>query len=119
VVLGVTMLETGTRRVYAADDVVQGLGLNVLGTLPRLPAAARRAVPAPGSAEANEQGLMVEAIDGVRTVLLNTPRGPQVRVIMVSSAMGGEGKTTLASHLAASLARAWRRTLLIDCDLRN
>jgi capsular exopolysaccharide synthesis family protein len=33
--------------------------------------------------------------------------------------MSGEGKTSLATHLAASLARSRRNTLLIDCDLRN
>jgi capsular exopolysaccharide synthesis family protein len=38
---------------------------------------------------------------------------------MVTSAGGGEGKTSLASQLAASLARAWRKTLLIDGDLRH
>jgi succinoglycan biosynthesis transport protein ExoP len=34
-------------------------------------------------------------------------------------AVGGEGKTSLASLLAASLARAWRKTLLLDADLRK
>jgi capsular exopolysaccharide synthesis family protein len=38
---------------------------------------------------------------------------------MVTSAGGGEGKTSLATHLAASLARGWRNTLLIDGDLRH
>jgi capsular exopolysaccharide synthesis family protein len=53
------------------------------------------------------------------TVLLHGPRMDGARVVMVTSAGGGDGKTTLASHLAASLARAWRKTLLIDGDLRN
>jgi capsular exopolysaccharide synthesis family protein len=43
----------------------------------------------------------------------------EMRVVMVTSAVSGEGKTTLASHLAGSLARSGRRTLLIDCDLRH
>jgi capsular exopolysaccharide synthesis family protein len=38
---------------------------------------------------------------------------------MVTSAVAGEGKTSLASHLSLSLGRAGRSTLLIDGDLRR
>ena len=38
---------------------------------------------------------------------------------MVTSAMGGEGKTSLSCHLATSLARSGRKTILVDTDLRR
>src|SRR5262249_35736251 len=43
----------------------------------------------------------------------------KLQIVMITSALAGEGKTSLASHLSASLARAGRRTLLVDSDLRN
>src|SRR5205085_4252844 len=90
------------------------------GTLPALPARARRPLPA-GSDDKDLywQNRVNEAIDAIRTLLLHTARSETLQVVMVTSAAGGEGKTSVASHLAASLARAWRKTLLVDGDLRN
>ncbi len=109
--------EFRARRVYHSDDVAVGLGLDLLGTLPPVPVAARPVVPVDGTAL--EHGTLVEAVDGVRTRLLHAARNHSVRVLMVASAIGGEGKTSLATHLAASLARGGRKTLLVDGDLRN
>jgi capsular exopolysaccharide synthesis family protein len=52
-------------------------------------------------------------------LLLHIAQQKKCRVIMISSAVAGEGKTLLSTHLAASLARAGYRALLIDGDLRR
>ena len=117
---GVGLWEFRNRKVNSADEVSQGLGLNVLGTLPTLPARLRR--PVPGNARPRDlqlQNQMTEAVDAIRTLLLHQTRTQALQVVMITSPGGGEGKTSLASQLAASLARAWRKTLLVDGDLRN
>lgn len=62
---------------------------------------------------------LIEAFHGLRTsVLLSTARRPPA-TMLVTSAQGGEGKTTVAANLAISLAQLGERVLLIDADLRR
>jgi capsular exopolysaccharide synthesis family protein len=110
--------ECRARRIHTADEISTGLGMRVVGAVPSLAHAAQRVVNTGGEDDLHEQHLL-ESIDGIRTVLLRDADVQDTRVVMVTSAASGEGKTTLASHLAGSLARAGRRTLLIDCDLRR
>jgi len=115
----VALVEFRTRRVTSSDEITQGLGIPTVGTMPALPVRARRA-PLTGNAQqsAGWQALLTESVDALRTLLLRA-LGEGSRVVLVTSAVPGEGKTSLASQLAASLARAWRKTLLVDGDLRK
>jgi len=64
------------------------------------------------------QVLFANAVQSLcSTVLLSSSR--QMRSILVTSPLPGQGKTVTACHLAAANARKQRRTLLIDCDLRS
>jgi capsular exopolysaccharide synthesis family protein len=117
VCLSIAWLEFRKRRIQSSDEVMRGLGMRVVGAVPALPVLVRSR---PNAANQSAAGnTLLESIDGIRTVLLRDASVQETRVIMVTSAVSGEGKTTLASHLAGSLARSGRRTLLIDCDLRH
>jgi polysaccharide biosynthesis transport protein len=117
---GVAFLEFRSRKINGAEEVIQGLNLPLVGTMPQLPARARRAVQGQATErDLHWQSVITESVDAIRTQLLHAARTDGVSVVMVTSATGGEGKTSLASQLAASLARSWRKTLLVDGDLRN
>jgi capsular exopolysaccharide synthesis family protein len=120
VVLAVSWWEFRSRRINSVDELVHGLGINLVGTLPNLPAAVRfRRAAGNSNRDLYWNHLLTESVDAARTMLLHAAQQESLRVVMVTSATPGEGKTSLATHLAASLARARRRTLLLDCDLRN
>jgi len=119
---GIAFLELQNQKVDSADEVPADLGLQVVGTLPILRAKANRGgrlVPRQSEKDRYWQNLMLESIDATRIMLIHAARTGSHRVVMITSALGGEGKTSLASHLATSLARSGLRTMLIDGDLRS
>jgi capsular exopolysaccharide synthesis family protein len=111
--------EFHARRIYAVQDVVQGLGMRVLGVLPGRPRSKGLFPPSTRAGTPGTMGPFVESVDSVRTMVAHAAQVASLRVILVTSAIQGEGKTMLSCHLAARLAASGRRTLLIDGDLRK
>jgi succinoglycan biosynthesis transport protein ExoP len=63
--------------------------------------------------------VVTEAFRSLRTsVLFSTPEAPP-KVLLVTSAGMGEGKTIISTNLAATLAESGSRVLLIDGDMRH
>ncbi len=60
-----------------------------------------------------------EGLRSLRTALLLSRSGRPPQVVLVTSCLEGEGKTTLALNLAALLAQGGSRVLLVDADLRK
>lgn len=110
--LGIAYLEFCNRRLNGSEQVDEGLGIRVVGSLPSLSAKA---------IDANHPivAQLTESIDSVRTILMHDSTTKRRQVVLITSAATKEGRTTVASHLAGSLARAGRRTLLVDGDLRS
>ena len=61
----------------------------------------------------------VQSLDHLRVALCEGGLNGEGRCVMITSATGGEGKTTLSAHLAARCANAGTSILLIDADLRR
>ncbi len=118
IMTAVAFLEWRSRRVDSVDQVVNELGLRVIGTIPAFPSKASLRSGDPAQAQ-NWRFVLNESVNSARTMLLHAAKTQNMQVLMVSSAMQGEGKTSLASQLATSMATAGLRTLVLDCDLRN
>jgi capsular exopolysaccharide synthesis family protein len=104
----VVLFEYLRDRLSTPEEVSQRVGVRVVGTLPKVSRSRKQ----PNDAQ------IAESVDGVRAVISQTGREAP-RVILVTSAVEHEGKTTFAAQLAASLARSDKRTLLLDGDLRH
>jgi succinoglycan biosynthesis transport protein ExoP len=105
----IVLLEYLRNLVYTSDDIPRRAGLRVLGAFPLLSKLRRRS---------DYGAITAECGDTIRTVIMQSGRDAP-RVMMVTSAVEHEGKTTFATQLAASLARAGHRTLIVDGDLRH
>lgn len=104
-------------RVRSAEEVGEILGLPLLG---RLPAPPRRLRKGRGlvlmSGDEVEHG---EAYHKLRVSFDFANLEPRAGVVMVTSAVSEEGKSTTAANLAVALASIGRRVILVDLDLRQ
>jgi len=103
-------------------QVEQALCLPMLASVPLLTAGDSKQ---PGSELdflgyllANRTSHFAEALRSVRFGLLHSD-GDLGKVIQITSAVPGEGKSVLAATLALSTALSGARVLLIDCDFRH
>jgi capsular exopolysaccharide synthesis family protein len=112
------LLREYTQNTYrTAEELERTTGMTVLGQVPRIPAKGRQATISylaskPTSAPA-------EAIRNLRTsVLLSNVDNPP-RIIMSTSSIPGEGKTTLAIAMSQNLAGLNKKVILIEGDIRR
>ncbi len=112
-VLLALLLEFLDDTLKTPDDVEQRLRVPLLGIIPKL------GKESPQEAFVDPRSAFAEAYRSVRTALqFSTDQGVP-RVLLVTSPVPAEGKSTTALTLARNFAQLGKRVLLIEADLRN
>ncbi len=118
---GFAILWWDTRRktVNSSADVAHTANVEILGTLPLLPRRAAQSMTSQNNRHRRWRAVFSEAVRNIAARLIRNPEGEDARVVLVTSAVGGEGKSTLSSQLAATLAEMGQNVVLVDFDLRR
>ena len=108
------------KTVRSVKDVRSFTTIDHLGTLPVYKKKKRKdASSTINILEHNVQQDYLEAMRLIRTRVVRKLEKSGHKVLMVTSSVPGEGKSTIAANLAISLAGKNKKVVLIDCDLRN
>lgn len=129
------MIEFNDTSIRSIEDVNEYIGLEVIGTIPRMrfgrPRGGRRRRATYVSTVDEEQidscivtqhdpkSPISEAYRTLRTNFQFATIKRKPRTVMVTSAVPGEGKTTTAVNLAVTMADRGMRVLIVDTDLRR
>lgn len=107
------------RTVHNEEELRSILNVPALGTLPAVRKRVRR------KGDRNEINILYDAgrgeyIEAMRMIRARIERNlKDSKVLMITSSVSGEGKSTVAANVAVSMAQREKKVLLIDCDLRS
>ena len=105
--------------VHSEEELREVLSLRTLGVLPAVRGRGKSRGACPRFDGGAEYSGFSESVRLLRMRTEKEMREREMKVLLVSSATPGEGKTTVAINLAMALASQGKRVLLADCDLRN
>ncbi|HLV80403.1 MAG TPA: polysaccharide biosynthesis tyrosine autokinase, partial [Chthonomonadaceae bacterium] len=118
--VSVLLLEQSDRRIRDLDNARRAIPGPIIGSMPQMSRAEMRDMLA-----GRTPPLAVEAYSLARANLELAVRRAtgaqpwQRQILMVTSAVPGEGKSLTAAELARSMARAGKSVILVDADMRR
>lgn len=122
--------ESADRSLHTRRELLSTAGVPVIGMIPHTLTRARNRQLGWWRSKAENavtkrpilpetDSMLSQAFSWLATNLSFLPTMPAARALVITSAQPGDGKTTVAIHLASTLARAGRRVLLVDGDLHS
>jgi capsular exopolysaccharide synthesis family protein len=120
--VGALLVDTLDNKISSINEVEALTGQTLMGATPLIETvtrATRGAGTAQLAALDDPQSTFAESLRAIRTAILLTGGADSSRVILLTSSIPGEGKTTISANLAVVLAQTNRRVLLVDVDMRK
>jgi capsular exopolysaccharide synthesis family protein len=105
-------------RLRGREDFEEQIGAPVLATVGRVTGRRQKGQAALVTLSAPMSG-PAEAYRSLRTNLHFIGRGGDFKVLCITSAVAGEGKTTTAANLAVAIANEGKKVIVVSCDLRK
>jgi polysaccharide biosynthesis transport protein len=121
------LLEVKDKSIKTVDEAKEVLGLTLLGVIPSF-SKPKKSMRGGEELESYSQRLVVrdaprspmsEAYRMLRANLKFMSADKELKVIVVTSSVPKEGKSTVAANLAMSMAQMERKVLLVDGDLHR
>lgn len=119
VVFLLDMLDGTVRTTEDLEGLFRDQDVPVLGLVPDVPTRARRLKPVLLQSDSPYGDIFERLRSNLRLIGAQALEGKVPQVVLVTSTQAHEGKTVTAQNLAIAFARAGRRTLLIEADLRS
>lgn len=119
VILAVFMLMHKT--VKSTSELKKHINLTHLASIPYVKVKKRRNHKEAPLCILNQRipGMYLESMRNLCMRILKEVEEKDLKTLIVTSSIPGEGKTTVAANLAILMAREGKKVILVDCDLRN
>lgn len=105
------------RRLRHAEDITERFQVPVVGEIPT--SGALKSTTEDGVGRVDTDPAAGEAFRKLRTNLMYIDVDDPPRVLVVTSPKVGDGKSTIAAHIATTLETTGQRVVLVDADLRR
>ncbi|KDR94601.1 capsular exopolysaccharide family [Peptoclostridium litorale DSM 5388] len=115
--LVVYVLEYFDNAVRSAEDIQNGIGISVIGSVPKLKMSGEKGAELVIKTSPKSPG--AEAFRSIRTNMQFANIDQNIKTILFTSSIPGEGKTLVSANMATALCGIGKKVMLFDCDFRK
>jgi len=117
-ILILAVMDKADDRFSSSTEVMEHFTEPIMGQIPNVDDS-RTKEGLPLLNDEDDRYTFAESFRSLRSSLLFMPNGANLKSLLVTSSIPGEGKSTIASNLGITMALAGTRVLLVDADLRR